>query len=179
MKKSFCSSLSRLVLPSIVMALLAGLARADSIRTFEVSGTAFAESGQSCGSNCAFSGTLTADVTINTLTAIDVSFPGLAPFNTMPVFIPTQEPFLELVVHNSTADQLTMFFTTMPNPGTLLGFTGGTIFSGGVFGPSAYSIKSGSITPIPEPGALFVLGPLSLLGLWFGRKQMFLRSGRL
>ncbi len=161
------------------MALLTAFVRADTISTFEVSGTASGSSGQSCGSNCLFSGTLTADVTMNVLNAVEITFPGLAPFNSNFGFRSTGTPVLELVVHNG-APQCCVghVFHHDAKPGTLLGLTGGTIIGGGVFGPSAYAIQSGSITPIPEPGALFLLAPALLAALAFGRKQIFRPSAK-
>src|SRR5690348_16545590 len=101
MKKLSCSLLSRAVLSGITMAFLAAAARADTLTTLDVSGTASGTSGQSCGSNCAFSGTLTADLAGNAVTAVDIDFPGLPAFNSMFEFVSTGTAVLELVVHNS------------------------------------------------------------------------------
>jgi PEP-CTERM motif len=182
MKKLFCSSLRRFAIPSMIFALLAGAARADTLTTLDVSGTASGTSGQSCGSNCAFSGTLTADLAGNAVTAVDINFPGLPAFASNFFFISTTTGELHLVVHNSTPGAvLDMFFTTMPNPGTILDLTSGTITGGTVMDPLGdYTIKSGSITPVPEPRSLFLLGLALVAAVAFRRNQIFRRpSARL
>jgi hypothetical protein len=71
-----------IMLAMLLVAISAPNAHADSISTFDVSGTASATiaSGQSCGASCTFSGTLTIDVTHGSVTAVAITFPGLAAF---------------------------------------------------------------------------------------------------
>src|SRR5215469_4893398 len=168
----------------IVLALLvvgsAPVAHADS---FTVSGTAENSSGGTLGTcasgaTCAFSGTLTIDVTNGILTAMDITFPGFTSF-TSPQFaepINTSDFFIGAL--NSSGDAaLTLDFTTTMTPGSLVGFTGGSIFGLSVLNNTTaapeYSDLSGSITPAPapEPSSLALI-PLGLGALLVLRKRM-------
>ena len=88
------SSLNRLAPASLAAALLLSVSApssANTITTFDISGTAtneFMSALGSCGagSTCAFSGTINVDVTAGTVTALDLTFPGLPAFDTASIF---------------------------------------------------------------------------------------------
>jgi PEP-CTERM motif len=160
-----------IMLAVLLVAIGAPNAHADTISTFDVSGTASADAGQSCGASCPFSGTLAVDVTSGAVTALDITFPGLAPFTTAGLFLSTgivSTSNWVLEVSNSTNDGLFLQFTTTMTPGSLVDFTGGSIFGLEVTGPPGnepiLTISSGSISPAttatPEPSsvALMLLG---------------------
>src|SRR5215472_212908 len=112
------------------------------------------------------------------LTAMDITFPGFTSF-TSPQFaepINTSDFFIGAL--NSSGDAaLTLDFTTTMTPGSLVGFTGGSIFGLSVLNnttaASEYSDLSGSITPAPapEPSSLALI-PLGLGALLVLRKRM-------
>jgi hypothetical protein len=166
----------------LVATISAPYAQADTTSTFDVSGTALNDSTGilgSCasGATCAFSGTLTIDVTNGNLTAVDITFPGLASF-TSPQFAGpefTSDWFIG-VLNGSGSDALTLFFTTTMTPGSLVDFTGGSIFGLFVLNATSapeYSDLSGSITPAPapEPTSLALIS-LGLGALLVMRKRM-------
>ena len=168
MQNSFRWSLS--LLPCLALALLtARFAKADTISVFDVSGSAENISGEtldSCAAPaiCPFSGTLTVDVTSTTtnplgkVDAVDITFPGLADFNTVEGS-GAQAAFWLITASNSSSNHLEMLFTT-PTPASLVGFTGRTIIGNGVTtGPTvvAYNGLTGTITPVPEPSSLELL----------------------
>lgn len=147
-----------------------GVAKADSVITFNVAGTASALAGQSCASDCPFSGTLTIDVTTGVATAADITLPGLDPFNT----VNNQEALgslYDVVFLNGTQDLALVFSTT--TPGSLVGFEGGTIDNQGAAvtlktNDAVYTVSSGTITApttnaTPEPSSLMLMGT-GLLG---------------
>jgi hypothetical protein len=162
-------------------------AHADTITTFDVSGSATnitTGSLGSCGAGatCAFSGTLSIDVTsgtvnvLGTVENVDITFPGLASFTTLAFSSPLNPfdgPNWEIDVDNSDHDRLGLHFTTMNTPASLVGFTGGSISGVSVALGSTvlYTVSSGSITPAstatPEPSSLvlmfFGLGALALI----------------
>jgi hypothetical protein len=168
-----------IMLAVMVVAVGAPHAHADTVTSFTVSGDATNDSGGSLGScadsaTCSFSGTLAVDVTSGTVTAVDITFPGLAPFTFAGLGFSTSivgTSNWALGVSNSTTDGLFLQFTTTMSPGSLVDFTGGTIFGLDVDGPlngttgELFTNLSGSIAPAttaaPEPGSL----ALMLLGV--------------
>jgi hypothetical protein len=152
-----------LAVTAVAALSLAHPAKANTITTFNVSGTCtpFAPF-----TGTTFGGTLTIDVTAGTVTAIDVSFQGLSPFNT----IALSRPFGTsdwVVTSLNGSHVLFLDFTTGHTPGSLLGFTGGTIFQGEVadalLQEDAYFPLNGSITApasVPDEGS-----SLTLLGI--------------
>ena len=144
-------------------------AKANTITTFNVSGT-----GERVATitGTTFGGTMTIDVTAGTLTAIDLSFQGVSPFNTINESVPFGTFSWRVSAGNGDMDLLTMLFTTGHTPGSLVGFTGGfgAIFGLGVqdIGPHPrldYDITGGSIfppltSPVPDKGS-----SLTLLGI--------------
>ena len=162
---ALCAAAIALLSTALAAALAPQTARADVTTIFDVSGTATANAGQSCGSNCPFSGTLTVDVTTGTPTAIDVTFPGLAAFDTVTLSVPFLTSDWAITASNgSGGDRTTLDFTTTQTPGSLVGFAGGSIFGCCVVqsppGAILYFI-AGSIAPaVPEPStwAMLLLG---------------------
>lgn len=155
-------------------------AYADTVTTFGVSGTATNISGGSLGpcangDSCSFSGTLTVDVTSGAATATDITFPGLSAFDVLGVSGPFSTSDWGIFVTNSDGALLVFNFTTSHTPGSLVGFTGGTIVPGGVGSGSTplYTITGGIITPEPEPEP----GSLSLL--LFGVAALLLTRKRI
>jgi hypothetical protein len=149
-------------------------AKANTITTFNVSGTCtpFAPF-----TGTTFSGTLTIDVTAGTATAINVSFQGLSPFNT----IVGSQPFGTsdwVVTSLNGSHVLFLDFTTGQTPGSLVGFTGGTIFQGGVadglLQEDAYLDLNGSITApagsVPDGGTTVMLLGAALGALGMARR---------
>jgi len=123
---------------------------------------------------CAFSGTFQVDTTTGKVesTGLDFTFPGLPAFDNLNVS--------QLLVHtsdwqigalNTNSNQMVLNFAPAPTGGTLVGFTGGSIVSGGSnvyfsFPRDAYQILGGSITPVPEPSSLVLFASgLLVLGL--------------
>jgi PEP-CTERM motif len=140
--------------------------RADIITMFNVSGTAvnqaFTPVSPTCDARatCPFSGTLDVDVTNGTVPGIDITFPGLDPFNR--VVFSEMDPGATVEATNapSLGQFLELTFT-----GSLMGFTGGTITGSVVttsdLGVALFVINpGGSITAVPEPStwAMMLLG---------------------
>jgi hypothetical protein len=158
-----------LALPGLMslIFLAPAIGRADLMTTFDVSGTVENISGGALGScaagaTCPFKGMFTVDATTGTVesTGLDITFPGLPDFDNLYTSIP-DGPGWELGAENSSGDIIGLLFTTEPNPGSLVGFTGGTLAAGGPgFGGDSsdnYQIVSGTIAPVPEPTSLVLL----------------------
>lgn len=202
MKKFFSLILSCFVLPGATVALLltvAGIARADIINTFNVSGSAVNQTDSSVGScgvgyACPFSGTLVVDVYEGTAPSANITFPGLSAFTPQgtsscsPLSRSRDTSDWELDACNSSSDSLFLVFTTSETPGSLVGFEGGSVVeaivnsAGGV---PIYGALSGSIAPaqfaaapVAEPSTFSLWGLALIAGLWLGRKQIFAHSAR-
>jgi hypothetical protein len=162
-------------------------AYADTITTFNVSGTAGnSTSGTlgtcSAGSLCSFSGTLSVDVTAGTITGVNITFPGLSPFNVVSCCSDAFPPSGWFFPANNGEQSLVLLFTTAPTPASLAGFDGGSILSEGyvLTGPDYYNytVEGGSITAptptVPEPRSLvLMLAGLSAVSLFAVRSRAF------
>jgi hypothetical protein len=73
------------------------------------------------------------------------------------------------VLASRNLDILSLFFTTAPTPGSLKGFTGGSLVDG-LDGGGHYSVAGGSITPVPEPSSLVLFASGMLV---FGLTRRF------
>lgn len=151
-------------------------ARANQITDFNVSGTTQNQTNGTLGtcgpsSTCNFSGTMTVDTTTGHITALDVTFPGLASFTSLASQNASSTSWF-VSGGNSTSDGLYLYFSTSPNAASLLAFTGGKINSThstiiNSAGETHYFPLTGSISPVvPEPGNLALLAA-DLLGLGF------------
>jgi PEP-CTERM motif len=170
------------LLPCLVaLALLpAQFAKADTV--FDVSGMAEntslgSEGSCAAGEICPFSGTLTVNVTApGTIDGLDITFPSLPVFDTVGDSVAIGSNW-EILSPNSNDDELYLEFTTTPTPGSLVGFTGGTIVGVLVFDPNivepAYDNFTGTVTPVPEPSSLGLLavGLLAFVGISRLRKR--------
>jgi hypothetical protein len=155
----------------LAMTLITGVAKADTITTFDVLGTfTIPYSGT-------FGGTLTVDVTNGTVSSVDIIFPGLADFNFLVQSHPWPlPPGWYLAVGNGTMDALDLTFTTtMPN--SLVGFNGGTITGGVVFDLQTFQDLfvnfSGTIAPttVPDRASTLILLALGTGGLLALRRR--------
>jgi hypothetical protein len=180
---ALCAAAIALLSTSLAAALAPQTARADVTATFDVSGNAEALArGEGCGDKCAFFGTLMINVTTGAATAVDITFPGLAAFNTLDVSQKSGTDWR--IAADNGDDSASLVFTTTPTPGSLVGFAGGSInFGGSVFelpSPSVvdlYLVVTGAIAGpvavavVPEPStwAMMALG-FGLLGLVGYRK---------
>jgi hypothetical protein len=167
------STICRRLAALLALMLLAPcLAAADTITTFDVSGTCMPEAPFT---GTTFSGTLTIDVTAGTVTAIDVTFQGLSPFNTVVESFGESNSNWVLDAENGTVgDDFSLTFTTTHTPASLVGFTGGPIFAGQVANHTAlfYFGIQGSITaPVPDAGSTLGLLFASITAL-FGATRL-------
>jgi hypothetical protein len=148
--------------------------RADTITTFDVSGTCLPGSPPFTGTT--FGGTLTVDVTAGTLTSIDLTFQGLSPFTDITLSTPFGNQWTVVAVNGVLAYGMFLDFSTGHTPGSLVGFTGGTIDDGLVHqistGNIAYTVTGGSITAsVADGGSSLALLSVSLLCLLHVRQR--------
>ena len=198
MRNFFCLSLSRFTQAStaaLIALVLAGAARADTIKVFDISGTAVNNPQRtvptklgSCdiGATCAFSGTLSVNVTKGEVTAVDITFPGVPTFDITndPVTGIRTDAGLLLGFRNPpsaacplhglfvTNCNMSLLIETRATPNSLVGFVGGTILARHPATSSPVSCVNsqltcelyidvtGSITgpsAVPEPSSLVLL----------------------
>jgi hypothetical protein len=150
---------SALALIILALTLITGVAKADTITTFDISGNF-----SSPPPGGTFGGTLAVDVTNGTLSSVDITFPGLAAFNNVAVSASFNGGWT-LSVDNSTDEALILDFTTTM-PSSLVGFSGGTIDGFVVFdittGDKLFELLSGTIAPAPIPDQASSLTLLAL-----------------
>src|SRR5262249_46002486 len=125
-----------------------------------------------------FSGTLTTGGGYTD--ALDITFQIVSDFNYIANSLPNGNNW-ELTAYNVDGLELDLTFSTNPTPGSLVGFTGGTIISGQVLDPegggSLFEGFSGTISPsltsespAPEPSSLGLL-VLGFLAFLFARRR--------
>jgi hypothetical protein len=162
MKNHLCSFLSRLVLPGLVALLILlspAFLRADAIITFDVSGFAANASGgtlDSCAADvsCAFSGMFQVDTTTGTVesSGLDITLPGLPTFNLLSGSFPSVLFSVPVgtIIASGPADTMSLIFITEPTPSSLVGFTGGGIFSTTQDTLANYTTLVAGVKPPPE-----------------------------
>lgn len=179
--------MKNLASPAVLLAIVAvsmpALSWADAITTFNVSGSVTWEGPNPslCGSaspTCGFSGTMTVDTTAGSITAADITFPGLYAFTTLDTSA-TAGGSLYLTngggcgAHSFACGDL----MSLGYPGSLQGFTGGamthlyvTLNTGPLYAMEqgqTGTISAGSTvytSSVPEPGTWLLLGT-GLLGM--------------
>jgi hypothetical protein len=103
--------------------------------------------------------------------SFDVTLPGLDTFDNV-ASSSSGSGLWFIFAFSASGDELQLAFNTAPTPGSLVGFTGGSIVGVGDT-QFNYAINGGSITPVPEPSSLvlFATGMLVLSLTWrFGKK---------
>ncbi|HEX4167921.1 MAG TPA: hypothetical protein VHZ55_20850 [Bryobacteraceae bacterium] len=160
MRKFRCSSLSRCVVLAVAV-LLGGVARADTINIFDVSGQTEGECPGGQAGPCKFSGMLTLDVTSGTVTGASISLmpPGLSLDQlTRSSARPATSDWSIIVNNDPKQAYVYMYFPTTKTPASLIGFDGSNTVSGYfAIAPSDFVISggvitpSGTISPAPEP----------------------------
>src|ERR1700724_754968 len=148
-----------IMLAVMVVSVAAPHAHADTSSTFTVAGDATNQSGATLGTcasgqDCAFSGTITIDVTSGAATLIDLTFPGIADITTI------NDQFSNVTVYVIQLESSSSSADIDINTGSLTGFTGGTIIGDLVTDVNnnlLYQINGGTITAAvaaPEPSSV-------------------------
>jgi hypothetical protein len=170
----------RVVLALLIVVVCAPYAHADTTR-LAVSGTFVPQALTTCPSSlgCTLSGDIVINDNNGQIMSTDVTFngsPAVGPFTSV-YGVGNEVTVTELELSNTSvppsANLVSLIFST-PQPGSLLGYTGGPLIEGQVFdglgtGPS-WVLISGSFTNItaaPEPSSMLLLagGLTGLLGL--------------
>ena len=162
---------------SLILAAVAALSIANPAKAtmFHVSGTC-TPFGTATGTT--FSGTLTIDVATGTLTDINVRFQSFSAFNSIFSSGAVGTSDWEVLAINAGINAgLDLVFATGHTPGSLVGFTGGSIVGNSADRtvPGArYTITGGSITPagVPDHGSTVSLLGFGLLGLVALRRKL-------
>ena len=126
-----------------------------------------------------FSGTLTIDVTTGTVTRINVSFQGFSAFTSIFGSTGAGTSDWEVIASNTGLNaSLDLEFTTGHTPGSLVGFTGGSIVGNDVIhtvGGTDYTITGASPTPaagVSDGGSTVSLLGFALFGLAALRRKL-------
>lgn len=170
-------------LAAAVLAACAPYSHADTVTTFEVSGTAFNISPMLPAlcpfgdtTPCTFSGTLNVDVTAGKITAVDINFPEILPFDVVDSSGANGASDWELVAGDGpSGEELDLLFTTGSTPGSLVGFDGGSQIlgtsAGGTIDEAYFTNLTGHID-VPEPASLvLMLAGLCASGLFALRRR--------
>ena len=137
-KRTVCAGIAPVALLVSWVLLGPAFARADTITTFNVSATTIPPG--------PLAGTFQVDVTTGTVirSSVDITYPGVSAFNQLLESDPLKTSDWTINVGNSRGigDALTLDFTTTKTPGSLVGFTGGTITGGVAFDTSGEKLFS-------------------------------------
>jgi hypothetical protein len=140
-----------------------GFARADTITTFNVAGAT--------DNKIRLTGTFQVDVTVGKLVGInlDVAFRPAVVFDNLLASFPKGSDWSIAALSQDGEANMSLEFTTT-NPGSLVGFTGGTITGGesSAGEQPAFGVREGgTITPAPEPEGVPEPSSLALLAVGF------------
>jgi hypothetical protein len=148
---------------AMMLAVTAEIARADVITSFDVSATAVPRFGTAaCSATCTLGGDFTVDTTTDTLLSADVTAsgfsPGVGPF-TNSEGNGTFGGYTAVFIGDATGDNLILAFET-PFLGEFMDYDGGDLSFSLLSTPrdAAEWTVSGSLSPVPEPASLVLLG---------------------